>query len=743
MTMLDDGWKFTVVENGEDSSTYGSAGFDDSLWESVIVPHTPRLESIPVADQWQGECWYRRNIGIPHKAGQTVYLTIGAAMNIADLWVNGIHISKHYGGYLPFVADITSVLHSDRDNMIAVRLDNTDSPVTGPQALDRLDFNTYGGLYRNVFLSVKDALHITDAICENKPASGGIRVVCTRSDSLSGELRVTTHVKNGHGEDKRFRVVNELYREGKLIKRAASSVISLAANADTESEISLCVENPALWSHLTPDLYELRTSIKSGDRTIDVEKTNVAFRTIALRDKKLYVNDSETFLSGVNRHQEYPYIGYALSDNAQWRDAWLIKQAGFDYVRASHYPPSPAFLDACDHYGIWVLDAIPGWQYFNADPAFTENAMQTIRDMIRRDRNHPCILAWEASLNETNMPEPFIIEANRVARREAPEGFTAGWMPIGYDIYLQARQHRSTGETYDRPMIVSEYGDWEYYAQNAGFNQYDWQNLREEERTSRQLLEAGEKRLLQQTLNIQEAHNDNYNYSAFADGYWAMFDYNRGYAPDLEASGVASIFRQPKFSYMFFESQRNDPPMVGIASHWDESSSPRVKVFSNCDEVELLLNDRSMGKQRPVVDASSNNLAHPPIVFDVGRFEPGNLRAVGFRDGEKVAEQTVSTPGTPERIRLDAAIHGTVPGTNDVIIIHAAAVGSDGTICVSHAGFAEFSVAGDATLVGDNPVRFRAGVASILLRTGLSGGQVAIRSISDDLIEGDLLLDME
>ncbi len=277
----------------------------------------------------------------------------------------------------------------------------------------------------------------------------------------------------------------------------------------------------------------------------------------------------------------------------------------------------------------------------------------------------------------------------------------------------------------------------------AGFNQYDWQNLREEERTSRQLLEAGEKRLLQQTLNIQEAHNDNYNYSAFADGYWAMFDYNRGYAPDLEASGVASIFRQPKFSYMFFESQRNDPPMVGIASHWDESSSPRVKVFSNCDEVELLLNDRSMGKQRPVVDASSNNLAHPPIVFDVGRFEPGNLRAVGFRDGEKVAEQTVSTPGTPERIRLDAAIHGTVPGTNDVIIIHAAAVGSDGTICVSHAGFAEFSVAGDATLVGDNPVRFRAGVASILLRTGLSGGQVAIRSISDDLIEGDLLLDME
>ncbi|MEZ5148811.1 MAG: hypothetical protein R2759_17505 [Bacteroidales bacterium] len=182
------------------------------------------------------------------------------------------------------------------------------------------------------------------------------------------------------------------------------------------------------------------------------------------------------------------------------------------------------------------------------------------------------------------MTEAFIDSAVAIAHAEYPgdQCYTAGWQKHGYDIYLQARQHRIEHyEKPEKPYIVSEYGDWEYYALNAGLNQDAWGDLQEEERTSRQLLGNGEKRLLQQALNIQEAHNDNFNTPAFADGYWVMYDYNRGYTDDLEASGIMSINRLPKFSYYFFRSQRDANissdlyhagPMVFIASYWKPDS---------------------------------------------------------------------------------------------------------------------------------------------------------------------------
>ena len=140
------------------------------------------------------------------------------------------------------------------------------------------------------------------------------------------------------------------------------------------------------------------------------------------------------------------------------------------------------------------------------------------------------------------MPQDFVAELNNTVKQEFPGAFSAGWMK-GYDIYLQARQHRLQHyEAPSQPYVVSEYGDWEYYAQNAGLNQDSWSGLKNQDRTSRQLLNSGEKRLLQQALNIQEAHNDNLNVPAFADGYWVMFDYNRGYADNIEASGIMSLY---------------------------------------------------------------------------------------------------------------------------------------------------------------------------------------------------------
>ncbi len=410
-------------------------------------------------------------------------------------------------------------------------------------------------------------------------------------------------------------------------------------------------------------------------------------------------------------------------------------------------------MDACDELGLVVIDAIPGWQYFSEDMAFQDQAIQTCRDMIRRDRNHACVMAWEVSLNESWMPEAFIDRAVSAAREEYPgdQCYTAGWQKYGYDIYLQARQHRLEHyETPEKPYIVSEYGDWEYYAMNAGFDQDKWQDLVPEERSSRQYLSGGEKRLLQQATNIQEAHNDNFNTPAFADGYWAMFDYNRGYTDDIESSGIMSIFRVPKFSYYFFKSQRDadeissifsSGPMVAIVSYWDENSSPDVRVFSNCEEVELRLNRELVARQKPDTGRICNNLAHPPFTFHTGIFKPGELVATGYINGKPMLADTLATPGTPFAIKLLLDESGRQPaaGCNDAVFVHAIIVDKDGNRVPVNGLELQFGVTGDATII--NPGRTgicEAGIATALVRIGEKPGEIILTAQSGELTPGQI-----
>jgi beta-galactosidase len=750
--LFNDNWQFILSADSSDVFKPDS----DLAWEKVRLPHTPVIEPLIVNDQWQGICWYRKEFVLPAEAaGKNVFLRFEGAMNVADVWVNGEKKTTHLGGFLPFVVDFTAEAIPGKMNRVIVRLDNRDNPITGPKPLKQLDFNTYGGLYRDVFLVMENDVFITDPILENLPGNGGIFVTYPEVSEQKATIRVQTHIRNtGKGNEK-------ITVQHKIIKQDSNKVIhqgneitycvttepeSLGNNSTKITNIDLT--NPELWSPATPDLYYLVTDLYSDGQLSDTDTTRIGIRRFEITRDRFAINGEEMFLRGVNRHQEYPYIGYALSDNAQYRDARLIKEAGFDYVRLSHYPHSPAFMDACDELGLVVLDAIPGWQYFSDEPAFQDQAIRTCRDMIRRDRNHACVMAWEVSLNESWMPEAFIDRAVSAAREEYPGDrcFTAGWQKYGYDIYLQARQHRL--EHYEdpvKPYIVSEYGDWEYYAMNAGLAQHEWAGLMQEERSSRQLPGSGEKRLLQQAANIQEAHNDNFNTPAFADGYWSMFDYNRGYTDDLETSGIMSIFRVPKFSYYFFQSQR-DPdeassnyisgPMVKIASYWNELSGPEVRVFSNCEEVELSLNDKLVSRQKPDTGRICHNLSHPPFTFNTGKYTPGTLIATGYIDGNTVLADTVRTPGKPSSIRLIVDEMGRPPvaGVNDVVFVYAILEDTDENPVPVNDIEVNFSVSGDARVINPgNRALSEAGIATALLRIGEIHGVISVEAESEGL----------
>ncbi len=373
--------------------------------------------------------------------------------------------------------------------------------------------------------------------------------------------------------------------------------------------------------------------------------------------------------------------------------------------------------------------------------------------MIRRDRNHASVLAWEVSLNEAWMPEFFIDSLQQIAHREYPgeQCFTAGWQEYGYDIYLQARQHRvgRQHQAVKKPYVVSEYGDWEYYAMNAGLNQDSWDNLLQEERSSRQLRGSGSLRLLQQARNIQEAHNDNFSTPAFADGYWVMFDYNRGYADDLEASGIMDIFRIPKPSFYFFQSQRDasDPkgsPMVHIANTLPDKSS-EIRVFSNCDEVELVLNGTSVGRQSPDQDQFSDRLAHPPFTFQTNSFESGQLVARAYINGEVLAQTIQHTSGQASKISLEPDLSGRdlQSGSNDLIFLYASVVDDGGTVVPDTDREILFTLEGDAQFIGPNPASTEAGIAAILLQAGKTPGTIKISASSGELSPESIQVEMK
>mgnify|MGYP003637872583 CR=1 FL=1 len=740
------GWHFLKVENETitDEKFISDNNFDS--WEKISLPHTANIEPKIVNNQWQGVSWYKKEFSLPIAAkGKKHFLHFEGAMNIAEVWVNNKKLIKHQGGYLPFVIDFSDVANFDKKNTIAVKLNNKDNPITGPKPLETLDFNTYGGIYRNVWLLTKNQLYITDAILENKTASGGIFVTYPKVSKEKATINIKTHIRNETDKSASFLVRNTLLKNNIEVVSVDTENYDLAINDHQQITSNIQLKDPDLWSPKIPNLYHLKTEIIQNGSVIDAEITRIGIKTMKFVGQDFYLNGEKTFLRGVNRHQEYPFIGYALSDNANYRDAKKIKEAGFDYVRLSHYPQSKAFMNACDELGLVTIDAILGWQYFSEDKKFQKHVFQTAKDLIRRDRNHASVMAWEVSLNESWMPESFIDSLITIAKKEYPgdQNFTAGWQSYGYDMYLQARQHRL--QHYDKdlkkPYNVSEYGDWEYYAMNAGLNQDDWSGLLQQERSSRQLRSAGEKALLQQATNIQEAHNDNLNTPAFADGYWVMFDYNRGYADDLEASGIMDIFRLPKPAYYFYQSQRdaNDPfgkPMVYIANNWQKDSSLDIRIFSNCDEVELFLNGKSLGKQTPNTDAMSTNLKHPPFTFTIPKFIAGTLEAKAYINKKLVVSDSRKTPLAPKNIKIviDNEYDNLEKLDSDVFFVHAYITDKNGTVTPNFKGEITFAVdKGNAQIIGESTVSAVAGIASILVKTIANINAIQFSATSKDL----------
>jgi beta-galactosidase len=743
-------------------------------WELVNLPHSVRLEPLNASGgrNFQGVCWYCRKLSLPSQwKGKTLLLHFEGAMQVAEVWLNKRKLATNYCGYLPFVVDLTSAADfKSGSNVLAVRLDNRDDPQVPPGKPQReLDFTYFGGLYRNVKLEVMDRLHIVDPILGDKVGGGGVFITFPTVTAQSAAVQVRTNIRNENSQPRQSTVVQELTdQNGLVVARAADSRV-LAAGADTTFDQTLHVSRPRLWHPNHPHLYTLRTTVLGNDQPADELVTRVGIRHIRFDPREGLFLNGEKFVSiGANRHQDHPYVGYAMPDSAHFRDVKMLREAGFTSFR-SHYPQSPAFMDACDELGMLAIVSNPGWQFVGGQ-VFQTRAIRNARLMVRRDRNRPSVILWEAALNESDNK----ILASRLLRavhEEYPgdQCFTAGDREPGFSQDPAAGwEVEYLHNDASKPYWIREWGD---HVDN-------WSDQQSRSRVPRAW---GETPMLIQArshaMRLEEIMSGRYANAPERDAkrlcgacLWAAIDCQRGYHHQPFFGGVLDLFRLPKFNYYLFQSQRppkihvpglEDGPMIFIANFATFLSPTTVTVFSNCDEVRLLLDGREIGCKKPDPKFA---IAHPPFTFEVECFAfeqstmymtgvarvekpPVELIAQGIINGKVVATHVVRPPGVAKKLMLQPDLGGRdlAADGSDWLRVYARICDARGTVCPFADDLIEFRVEGEGKLIGVNSVPAEAGIATALVQAtprageitvratafGLEPGQVAIRSIED------------
>ena len=723
-------------------------------WEKINLPHTPFVEPLVVLHQWQGICYYRKILNVSKKEiDKQLWLEFEGAMHLADVWVNGQHLIQHSGGYTPFVVDVTGMLHADRGNEILVRLDNRNNPLIPPgKPLETLDFCYYGGLYRDVNLIVKHPVHITHPIMANEVAGGGIFVTYPYVSKQEAEIKVKTQVSNKVGTQRHLTIRHTLYEwskkkgRGKKVALVESPLV-LAAGTTQHHTQQFTVNNPKLWYPDSPALYVLRTEVMDGRKVTDCEDTRIGIRRIEMtREKGFVINDKPLKLEGSNRHQEYPYVGNAISDQAQYRDMYQIRDNGFNTVRLGHYPQDPSVLEACDELGLLVIEPIPGWQFFNKAQGFVDHTYKDIRDLIRRDRNHPSVIMWETTLNESWPPKSWKDQAVRIAHEEFPgdqcytSGDTYGY--DGFDVcYNDWKEGYNRPNTTSKPGFIREYYDYEFGGHYS---------------TTRVTRGDGDYALMQNAWNAQWSHNRYRAYYPWTIGGagWSMYDYNRGCCDNICYSGLADLFRLPKFGLLYFRTQMKEGtftpagPMtyeVFINSHWLEGSSDTLQVYGNVDEVKLQLNGRVIARQYPDDKPSTSeyvsrpdggnaeNIDFPPFTFFNVNWERGELKAIGYKDGKAVAEHVVRTPGAVEAMDITYFESGVSASCRDLLIVYVNLKDLQGTGCFGENNReVKLEVLQGGELRGPATIKAEAGVASFLVAT-TDSPMLVLKAVSGNL----------
>ena len=746
--------------------------FNDHNWRLVSLPNG--IEYLPSEASgcvnYQGGVWYRKHFTpLDEWKHKQLFLHFEAIMGESKIWVNGTLVKEHFGGYLPVVADVTNLLKFGEDNVIAVWTDNSDNPTYPPgKPQDMLDFAYFGGIYRDCWMVVHNRVFITDPNYENITAGGGLFVSYSRVSEESAEINLDLHVRNLSEKNFTGQIVFQLYDREKQLVQSIQKKLAVTQGKARQTHTSMRISTPQLWEPDSPYLYQLHVLIKDKNgQTVDGYRRRIGIRSVEFKGKDGFWLNGKPYpfpLIGANRHQDFAVVGNALSNSLHWRDAKKLRDAGLRVIRNAHYPQDPAFMDACDELGLFVIVNTPGWQFWNKEPIFAQRVYNDIRNMVRRDRNHPSVWMWEPILNETWYPEDFARNVLHILNEEYPYPYCYA----GCDATARGHEYFSVQFTHPLNGLGGAFNTKEldpkvaYFTREWGDNVDDWNSLNSPSRVNRAW---GEIPMLIQAQGYAQTDYTYTNYDVLYRNprqhmggcLWHSFDHQRGYHPDPFYGGIMDAFRQPKLSYYMFCSQRpaivnpnlnaETGPMVYIANAMTPFSPKDVTVYSNCDEVRLTFCQE--GKQYTYHKPKNNEGMPSPIitfpnVFDVmhdkalsrgKKQEESYLLAEGLIDGKIVATHKVMPSRRPSKLLLWAdneQVQMTADGS-DLLTVVAAIADNNGNIKRLNNYHIQFEIEGAGELVGNaetftNPRPIQWGTAPILVRASTQTGIIRIKA---------------
>lgn len=562
------------------------AGFDEAV--SVRLPHTAK--EIPYnyinCRDYQMLCGYRKIFTAPGDwQGKKLILRFDGAAHEATVFCNGERVGYHACGYTAFCVDITDLVRLGGENVIDVRLDTRESLNIPPFGFV-IDYLCYGGLYREVTLEVKEPEYIKEVLIENT----GLREIRVRIASECGSL-VTDIVDN------------------------SGAVISSAVGKAFE----LNVPEAELWSVDSPALYTARVRAMRGGECVDEKRLRFGFRTVKFKSDGFYLNGERLKIRGLNRHQAYAYVGYAMPRSVQELDAEILKnELGVNAVRTSHYPQSQHFISRCDELGLLVFTEIPGWQHIG-DEDWKRQAVKNTDEMVRQYMHHPSIMLWGVRINESQDCDELYRRTNAVAHTLDSGRQTSGVRYIEKSRLLED---------------VYAYNDFSHCGDNAGLKPK--KSVTAKKHNGYLVSECNghmfptkafddERHRLDHALRHAKVLDAMYADDDISGIFpWCMFDYNThqdfGSGDGICYHGVMDMFRNPKLASAVYASQSEDKPCCVVSSSMDIGEHPagdigRVYVFTNADCVRLYKDGvfvREFAPSREEYPA----LPHPPVIID-------------------------------------------------------------------------------------------------------------------------------
>ena len=598
-----DGWKFKETYENQMRET----AYQDDAWEDVRLPHTCKETPFHYFDEssYQMVCCYRKHFfALEEWKDQTVIVTFEGIAHEAQVFLNGERIGEHHCGYTAFSIDISKKLRIGAENVLTVRVDSRENLNIPPFGYV-IDYMTYGGIYREAYVDLKNETYLADIFLHSEIPEG---------QKPDAKLISEIEIKNsGKTDEKKEFLIRQSIRE-----RGTENYRQIGeSRVASDRKLFFPVPDVKLWDLENPVLYEVKTELLQNGNVLDENITLFGFRTAVFLQDGFYLNGKKVKLRGLNRHQSYPYVGYAMPESMQKRDADILKnELGVNAVRTSHYPQSRHFVERCDELGLLVFTEIPGWQHIG-DDNWKDAACEMLQEMLLQNRSHPSIILWGVRINESVDDDAFYTRTNKIAHQLDPSRATSGvrYLEKSHlleDVYAYndfshngttpgAKPKKDVTPDMGKALLISECNGHMYPTKPFDDGPHRQEHALRHVRVQNAAYASGE------------------HAGCFG---WCMFDYQThkdfGSGDRICYHGVLDSFRNPKLAAAVYASQGDADPVLAVSSSMDIGDNPAGQlgtayVFSNAQQVRLYKNDVFVTALR---QSEWTALPHPPFVMD-------------------------------------------------------------------------------------------------------------------------------